>query len=68
MEVITTTNIVLGLASVVGVLTGYIWNDQNKKIGQLFEHVKDCQSPYVIGKLDVLKNDIDWIKGKIARL
>jgi len=48
--------------SVIGVLTGYVWNDQNKKIEAL-KKVQDARPCHIVANtLSQIQTDIDWIK------
>lgn len=48
--------------SVIGVLTGYVWNDQDKRICTVEKNQKEL--PLVAIKEDItqIKTDIDWLK------
>lgn len=47
--------------SLVGILTGYVWNDQNKRICKIEEEQNKCPFPNI--KIDIaeMKTDIKWI-------
>lgn len=47
--------------SLVGILTGYVWNDQNKRICKVEEDQAKCPFPNI--KIDIaeMKTDIKWI-------
>jgi len=48
--------------SAIGVLTGYIWNDQSKKIDAI-KKVQDARPCHIVAKtLAQIQNDIEWIK------
>jgi hypothetical protein len=47
--------------SVIGILTGYVWNDQNGRIKKIENDVMKCPMPNI--KIDIaeMKTDIKWI-------
>ena len=47
--------------SVIGILTGYVWNDQSCRIKKMEEEVAKCPMPAL--KIDIaeMKTDIKWI-------
>jgi hypothetical protein len=54
--------ITIGSFSLIGILTGYIWNNQNNKIKEIknIQEQRPCTS--VCGQINSIKNDINWIK------
>lgn len=54
--------ITIGSFSLVGILTGYIWNDQAKRIGRIEKEIDSCPFPTFGNDIAKMKNDIDWIK------
>lgn len=48
--------------SIIGVLSGYVWNDQSKRICKLEEH--DSTFPLVSIREDIsqMRTDIEWLK------
>jgi len=48
--------------SLLGILTGYIWNDQNKRISVLEKEQKECAVPAIKQDIAQIKNDISWLK------
>jgi len=57
--------ITLGSFSLVGILTGYIWNDQSKRIKKLEDDISTCPFPDVRTDIATMKTDLKWIKHKI---
>lgn len=53
--------ITLASFSLIGILTGYVWNDQSGRIKKLEVDVGKCPMPAL--KIDIaeMKTDIKWI-------
>lgn len=59
--------ITIGSFSIIGILTGYIWNDQGKKISEI-RKIQDARPCSIIcAKIDTIKNDISWIKEELKK-
>ena len=59
--------ITIGSFSLIGILTGYIWNTHNKRISQI-EKVQSNRPCVDIERIIVeLRTDIKWIKQKLNR-
>ena len=56
------TEITIASFSLLGVLTGYIWNSQSKRIAKLEEEQSKCPFPDMRQDIAQMKNDIEWIK------
>jgi hypothetical protein len=54
--------ITIGSFSLVGVLTGYIWNKQSKQLNDIEKHIESCPFPCMKSDIATMKNDIKWIK------
>ena len=48
--------------SAVGVLTGYIWNNQNKRIKKVEDDIEKCPFPEIKKDIGKIQNDIAWLK------
>jgi hypothetical protein len=48
--------------SIIGVLTGYVWNDQNKRICEIEKNQKDFPLIGLTEDISQMKTDIEWIK------
>jgi hypothetical protein len=48
--------------SLVGMLTGYVWNDQNKRICKIEEDQNALPIASIHSDIAQMKTDIDWIK------
>lgn len=53
--------------SIIGILTGYIWNDQGKKINALKKKQDERPCFVVCGHIETIKNDIEWIKKELNK-
>jgi len=51
--------------SLIGVLTGYIWNNQSKRISKIenIQTARPCNSIHL--KIIEMQTDIRWIKNRI---
>lgn len=47
--------------SLIGVLTAYVWNDQNKRICKVEEDQSKCPFPNIKVDIAEMKTDIKWI-------
>lgn len=56
------SEIVIGSFSLVGVLTGYVWNSQSLRIKKLEDFESLCPFPILRQDIAQMKTDIDWIK------
>jgi len=54
--------------SFVGILTGYIWNDQTKRIKKIEEEQQKCPFPNVRMDLAIIKTDLKWIKQEFEKI
>ena len=47
--------------SIIGILTGYVWNDQSGRLRKVESEIKKCPMPAL--KIDIaeMKTDIKWI-------
>lgn len=59
--------ITIGSFSLVGILTGYIWNKQAKQISGIEKHINDCPFPCIKTDMATMKNDIQWIKETLKK-
>ena len=57
----------IGAFSVIGVLTGYIWNSQSKRIDKISEIQKNLPCNIIHLKITEMRNDIKWIKESIKK-
>lgn len=48
--------------SLVGILTGYIWNSQNKNIKEIKDTQNSRPCSLIASDISSIKNDIFWIK------
>ena len=48
--------------SLIGVLTGYIWNEQNKKIKAILKVQEERKCDVVCSDIKSIKTDIAWVK------
>lgn len=48
--------------SIIGILTGYIWNDQNRKIKETLEKIEVLPCHTICTKIEKIENNIEWIK------
>ena len=53
--------------SVIGILTGYVWNDQNKRIKKLEDDIDTCPFPAVKEDIACIKNDVEWVKKYLVK-
>lgn len=61
------TEITITSFSFIGLLTGYIWNDQEKKL-QAIREVQEKRPCNVIHlKITKIQTDIEWIKENIKK-
>lgn len=60
--------ITLGSFSLIGVLTAYIWNTQNKQIKDLQETQKQRPCNLIEIEITQIKTDVKWIKKNIEKL
>jgi hypothetical protein len=53
--------------SVIGVLTGYIWNSQSKRIDEIkrVQQSRPCKEIY--SHIEAIKVDICWIKKALSK-
>ena len=54
--------ITIGSFSLIGVLTGYIWNEQNKKIRSILKVQEERKCDVVCSDIKSIKTDIAWVK------
>lgn len=54
--------ITLGSFSVIGILTGYIWNAQNKKIERIYKIQASRPCHFIAKEIAQIKTDLRWIK------
>lgn len=59
--------ITLGSFSIVGILTGYVWNNQSGRIRELENEQKKCLLPYVRSDIAIIKTEIIWIKDNLRK-
>jgi len=52
----------LGSFSLVGILTGYIWNNQSKRIKGIEKFQKTLPCNKISNLITEMKTDIKWIK------
>jgi vacuolar-type H+-ATPase subunit F/Vma7 len=48
--------------SIIGVLTGYIWNYQSKSISEIKKKQDERPCNVICVKIEKIQNDIQWIK------
>lgn len=53
--------ITLASFSLVGILTGYVWNDQGKRIKKIEDEQTQCPFPNIKVDIAEMKTDIKWI-------
>lgn len=51
--------------SIIGILTGYIWNDQGKKISALKKKQDERPCNIVCIRLESIETNIAWIKEEL---
>jgi hypothetical protein len=51
--------------SAIGILTGYIWNDQSKKIDAIKKLQEGLPCHIIAKTLAIIQTDIQWIKRNI---
>lgn len=56
------TEITLASFSIISVLTGYIWNNQSKRIKHVEGEIERCPFPNIKRDIAKIQNDIEWIK------
>ena len=59
--------ITIGSFSVIGVLTGYIWNTQSKRIDELKKKQNDRPCSQICVYIEAIKTDISWIKKELKK-
>jgi hypothetical protein len=53
--------------SLVGMLTGYVWNDQAKRIATLEQEQNACPFPKMNVVIAEMRTDIKWIKQNLEK-
>lgn len=61
------TEITIASFSLVGVLTGYIWNSQSKRIDRIVKIQSSLPCNVICSQIGTIKNDIQWIKEEIKK-
>jgi hypothetical protein len=62
------TEIIITVFSVIGILTGYVWNAQSRRISRI-EEIQYHRPCVDIERIVVeLRTDIKWIKQKISKI
>ena len=59
--------IAIGSFSLVGVLTGYIWNNQSKRIDTIIKTQSTRPCGIIAQNIESIKNDIEWIKRELDK-
>ena len=59
--------ITIGSFSIIGVLTGYIWNNQAKKIRENKDKLEKLPCNVICSQISAIHVDIKWIKEEIRR-
>lgn len=59
------TEITICFFSLVGILTGYVWNDQSKRIEKLEKFCDNSPFSSMQSDIATMKNDISWIKDNL---
>lgn len=59
--------IAIGSFSLVGVLTGYIWNNQSKRIDAIVQVQNTRPCSIIAQNLESIKNDLAWIKRELDK-
>lgn len=60
--IVVSPEISMASFSLIGILTGYIWNNQSKRIAKLEREHGLCPFPEMKSDIAQMKTDIDWIK------
>jgi len=55
------TEITLASFSIIGILTGYVWNDQSGRLRKLESEIEKCPMPALKVDIAEIKTDIKWI-------
>jgi hypothetical protein len=53
--------------SCIGILTGYIWNNQSKRLDVLENKIKNKPCLSVCSHIEAIRVDIDWIKKEFKK-
>jgi hypothetical protein len=53
--------------SLIGILTGYIWNNQGKKIDKIIKIQENRPCNIICGRIEAIQTDISWIKERIKK-
>jgi hypothetical protein len=61
------TEITIASFSLVGILTGYVWNDQNARIKKLENHTTSCPFPKIQIHIATIATDVQWIKKELEK-
>jgi len=57
--------ITIGSFSIIGILTGYVWNSQDKKFKEIRDIQKSRPCNKIYSSIEVIKTDIAWIKKEL---
>jgi len=60
--------ITIGSFSIVGILTGYIWNTQAKSISELKKRQNNLPCQLIHNQMTEMKTDLKWIKQNLINL
>lgn len=66
MEEISTKIVIYGI-SIAGVLVGYIWNEQGKRIARIIKKQESRPCNIICNKIGKIQTDIDWIKKMLEK-
>jgi len=55
------SEITIASFSLIGILTGYVWNDQSIRIKKLEHDLEKCPMPMLKVDIAEMKTDIKWI-------
>jgi len=58
--------ITIGSFSLIGILTGYIWNQQGKRINKIIEIQERRPCNTICAKIGKIQTDIEWIKKEMG--
>lgn len=61
------TEIAIGSFSLIGILTGYIWNEHSKKLKHIENRISTFSFSEIHSSLASIKTDIQWIKHELKK-
>jgi len=54
--------ITIAAFGIIGTLTAYVWNSQEKRLVKLERDVEICPFPSIKEDVAAIKKDVDWLK------